>query len=70
MTEDATIRPGIRTTEFWLALAVAVFGGLAALYANEPWAQVAGILAAALTSLGYGMTRAKAKSVAIAVQAR
>ncbi len=70
MIAEPTIRPGIRTSEFWLALAVAMFGGLAALYANEPWAQIAGILAAALTSLGYGMARAKAKSVAIAVNAR
>lgn len=70
MTTEPTIRPGIRTTEFWLALTVAMLGGLAALYATEPWAQIAGILAASLTSLGYGMARAKAKSVAIAVKAR
>lgn len=55
-------RPGIKTTEFWLALTVALLGGLAGLYAEHEWAKVAGLLAAALTSMGYGASRARAKS--------
>lgn len=54
-------KPGIKTTEFWLALAVAVLGALSAAYVEAEWAKVAGILAAALASLGYGAQRAAVK---------
>lgn len=50
-------RPGIKTTEFWLALAVALGGLLAAHYAEKDWAQIAGLVAAALASMGYGYSR-------------
>lgn len=60
-TQGPLNRPGIRTTEFWLALAVAVLGGLASVYAEHEWAKVAGIIAAALASLGYGICRATVK---------
>jgi hypothetical protein len=54
-------RPGIKTTEFWLALAVAVLGGLSAAFIDETWAKVAGVIAAAISSVGYGIARAQAK---------
>lgn len=56
------IKPGRKSTEFWMALAVALLGGLATVFASSPWAQVAGIVAAAIASLGYGASRAKVKA--------
>ena len=58
------MKSGIRTTEFWLALVVALLGGLASIYATAEWARVAGILAAALSSMGYGISRAVVKKEA------
>lgn len=55
------MKAGIKTTEFWLALVVALLGGLASIYATAEWARVAGILAAALSSMGYGISRAVVK---------
>ncbi len=55
------MRPGIKTTEFWMALAVVVFSSLAAMYAEKEWAQVAGVVGAALASAGYGFARSQAK---------
>jgi len=54
-------RPGLKTTEFWLALAVTLLGAVAGIYAEAQWAQVAGIVAAALASAGYGFQRASVK---------
>jgi hypothetical protein len=56
------MKPGIKTTEFWLALLVAALGGLSAAYAESEWARVAGIIAAAIASLGYGSARARVKT--------
>lgn len=60
-------RPGINTTEFWLALIVAVAGALSSVYVEAEWAKVAGIIAAALASMGYGMSRAASKQ-AVAIK--
>ena len=54
-------KPGLYSTEFWLAVVVAMFGGLAAVEADAEWARVAGIIAAALSSAGYGFSRAMVK---------
>jgi hypothetical protein len=54
-------KPGVRTSEFWLALVVVVGGAIASVYQANPMAQVAGIAAAALASAGYGLSRAKVK---------
>lgn len=54
-------RPGIRTTEFWLALIVAIGGMAAATWSTNPVAQVAGMISAALSSMGYGISRASSK---------
>jgi hypothetical protein len=56
------VKPGLQTTEFWLALIVAVGGMLATAYSPQPWAQVAGIISAALASMGYGFVRAQVKA--------
>lgn len=62
MIESNTPKPGIKTTEFWLTLAAATFLGLTAVYTDEKWAQLAGVIGTALVAMGYGITRAKAKS--------
>ncbi len=55
------MRRGVRTSEFWLALFVAVASAIPAAWATSPWAQAAGAIAAALASMGYGMARAEVK---------
>jgi len=57
------VKPGIATTEFWLAMAVALMGGLAVAFVDSPWAKVAGVVSAALSSLGYGYQRTALKAV-------
>jgi len=56
------MKAGIKTTEFWLAAAVAVMGAVAAVYADADWAKVAGAVAAALASAGYGFARSQVKA--------
>lgn len=55
------IKPGIKSTEFWVALTVALMGVLAAAFSEETWARIVGIIAAALTSVGYSVSRAVVK---------
>ena len=57
------MKAGIKSTEFWLAVIVALTGALATVYADAEWAKVAGMVAAALASAGYGFSRARVKSV-------
>ena len=56
------MRPGIRTTEFWLALLVTVLGAVATVKATNELAQIGGMVAAALSSAGYSFSRGAAKS--------
>lgn len=65
-----TTRPGIRTTEFLLALGVTVLGAVAAIYAESPAAQVAGMVGAALASAGYGLARSQVKRTGAVVEAQ
>lgn len=58
---DPAERPGIKTTEFWLAVFVVVGGALAAQFSTNPIAQTIGMIAAALGSAGYGFSRAMVK---------
>lgn len=62
-------RPGLKTTEFWLALAVTIGGAVAAVYAETDIGRVAGMVAAALAAAGYGFTRANLKRTEVAAQA-
>ncbi len=50
------MKPGIKTTEFWLAAAATVIGGLMAsgvIAEDSSLAKVIGIAASALVALGY-----------------
>ena len=50
------MKPGYKTTEFWLAAVATVVGGVTAaglIPAEGPWEQVIGLVAAALVALGY-----------------
>ena len=67
---ETTSRAGIKTTEFWIALIVATLSGLAALYTEEQWAQVAGIVSMALTSAFYGKSREAVKRVEVMTNAQ
>lgn len=55
-------KPGIKTTEFWLALIVTIGGAVAAVYTEAPWAKVLGLVASALASAGYSFSRAQVKT--------
>ncbi len=59
------VKPGWKTTEFWLAAAAAIValvqtGGIVG--EGTPASGALGLVAAALASLGYSWSRAKAKS--------
>lgn len=54
-------KTGLFTTEFWLSLAATALCGLAVSYTEQPWAQAAGAIGAALVAMGYGVNRAKTK---------
>ena len=47
-------RPGLKTTEFWLALIVTIVGSIAAVYADTDIGRTAGMVSAALAAAGYG----------------
>ena len=63
-TEEQEIRPGFKTTEFWLS-AVAVLLGLAIasgiIPANSVWDQAVGLVVAGLAAMGYTGARAGVK---------
>jgi len=62
MTNNTTpVKPGIRSTEFWLALVATILVSLAGVYTEAEWAKVAGIIGAALVSAGYSLSRAQVK---------
>jgi|GEM_PF-5889656 len=64
MKLTAPERPGWRTTEFWLALAANVLGGLLASGVLEPygdWPKIVGVAVMVLASLGYTANRAWVK---------
>ena len=71
-------RPGVRTTEFWITLAVAVAGIVAALTGGdadelsgmaEAVVRAAGLLVAAVTSVVYFFTRRAVKVAAVYARA-
>ena len=57
------VKAGWRTTEFWLTVSAHVVGAVLASGAVDGtvWAQVAGVAAMALASLGYSASRGLAK---------
>lgn len=58
---ETETKPGVKTSEFWLAFAVTVMGAIASV-SDSPVAQVSGLVAAALASAGYGLSRGRAKA--------
>lgn len=54
-------KPGVKTTEFWLALTVVLAGAIASVYSDREWAKVAGIIASTLAAAGYGFQRSLVK---------
>lgn len=58
------VKPGYKTTEFWLT-AFATLVGLAlasdVIPTDGPWAKIVGLAAAVLSSMGYTVSRAKTK---------
>jgi hypothetical protein len=62
--QPAPIRPGYRTTEFWLSAAASVVGLLLAADVLAPGSaagQVVGVLASALAAMGYSVSRSRVK---------
>lgn len=64
VTTTSTVKPGWRTSEFWLKIAAT---GLSALFAsglitNNTTLAIAGIAAAELGSFGYTVLRSQVKS--------
>ena len=64
VTEPAAVKPGYKTTEFWLT-AGATFVGLAIASGVIPetgiWPKVVGLVVAAFTAMGYTVSRGMAK---------
>lgn len=64
----APVKPGYKTTEFWLSLAATILSALFASGAltNNTALAIAGMAATVLTALGYKVSRAMVKSAASA----
>ena len=66
-TDTKSVKPGWKTTEFWLALVAKLLGALFAagmLGDGSEVSRVAGLAAIVLTSLGYSVSRAQVKAAA------
>jgi hypothetical protein len=59
MTEQP--KPGIKTTEFWVAISVAFLGATALVFTDNPWAQVGGLFAASVGGGTYILSRGNVK---------
>ena len=56
------MKPGIKTTEFWLSLAAVVVGATVVVVPEGSiWAKALGVALAALSSLGYSALRSGLK---------
>ena len=66
-TETNTIKPGYKTTEFWLSFAAVMVGAVQAsgLIPNEgAWNQILGLVVSALVAMGYTGARIAVKKAA------
>ena len=61
----SSVKPGIQSTEFWMAMFVVLAGTLASVYTDQQWAKVAGTLSATLMAMGYGFQRMRVKQPAV-----
>jgi hypothetical protein len=60
----ADVKPGWKTSEFWLASAATLVGLVMAsglIEAGGTWDRIVGLIAAALASMGYSASRASVK---------
>ncbi len=65
MATEKKVKPGYKTTEFWLSAAAAITGLLLAsgvVPVDGSSAQIVGLIATALTAMGYSVSRGRAKS--------
>jgi hypothetical protein len=56
MENETNIKPGYKTTEFWLSFAAIIVGAVQAsgfIPAEGPWNQVLGMIVSALVAMGY-----------------
>ena len=68
MSEEKKVKPGFKTSEFWLTLAAVAVGAVFASGAfgeDSPVLQTAGIAATVLGALGYTVSRGMAKKVVL-----
>jgi Ser/Thr protein kinase RdoA (MazF antagonist) len=63
-------KPGLKSSEFWMATVVVSLGAVASVYAEAEWAKAVGMIAAALASAGYGFSRARVKGAEVEGQYR
>ena len=57
-------KPGLKTTEFWVAMAVVAAAVVGSVYSRHEWGQIAAGIAGALASAGYSFSRAAVKTAA------
>lgn len=68
-----TVKPGWKTTEFWLTLAVqlgsllTIVQQVTSVTGGDVWVKVIAVLGAVLSSLGYSHARATVKAAAATV---
>ena len=66
MTNETGVKPGFKTTEFWLALLAQIVGVLAAggiFGADSVVMRILGVVGIVLASMGYSGARGKAKQL-------
>lgn len=67
---NTEIKPGYKTSEFWMSLAAVLIGAVMAsgvldsLPQDNPWVRVLGIVASILGALGYQVSRTMTKNAA------
>ena len=62
--ETGNVKPGYKTTEFWLTLAATAVGALLAsgiIEAGSVWDKAVGVVVSVLGALGYTVARGMAK---------
>lgn len=61
MEEQKQVKPGYKTTEFWLTIATYLLSGLALVFSNSNVGTVLSSLVAGLATVGYSVSRGIAK---------
>jgi hypothetical protein len=65
MADSTPVKPGWKTTEFWLSAAATITGLLlasGAINSGSGFDKVIGVVASALAAMGYAVSRGNAKS--------